>query len=265
MKKAVFFDIDGTLIDAPHGKPHISDASRTAIERLKKEGHYVFIASGRPFGFIDPKLVEVGFDGYVQMNGAVVTVHDDIIYEKSMPYETVKELRRMAEEAGADYDLQTPTCIYIQPRFEKLIAFYRWVQVPEGYWKHDFHPDDVKSVYKMEFATKSDQYDPALFERLTSLPDMTGVCDPNHGANLEIYSKLETKGTGILHALEYLGIPVEHSYAFGDGINDIEMMQTVGHPLVMGNAAKELLPLAEIVLPAVGEEGVAWGVEHCVL
>lgn len=265
MKKAVFFDIDGTLIDAPHGQSDISAASRAAIERLQREGHYVFIASGRPFGFIDPKIVEAGFDGFVQMNGAVVTVHGKCIYEKAIPFETIRELRRIAEEAGADYDLQTPECIYIRPSFHNLIAFYRWVQVPEGYWKYDFDPEDIKKVYKMEFATQSDRYEPSLFERLTSLPDMTGVRDPNHGANLEIYSKLETKGTGILHALEYLGIPVEHSYAFGDGINDMEMMRIVGHALVMGNAAKELLPLADTVLPTVAEEGVAWGVEHCVL
>ncbi|BEU87888.1 Cof-type HAD-IIB family hydrolase [Selenomonas sp. TAMA-11512] len=265
MKKAVFFDIDGTLIDAPHGKPDISPASRTAIKKLQREGHYVFIASGRPFGFINSTIVDVGFDGFVQMNGAVVTVHDEIVYEKAIPFATVKELRRIAAEAGADYDLQTPNYIYIQPTFTRLINFYRSIHVPEAYWRHDFDPEEIREVYKMEFTSQSDLFDQSLFDQFISLPNMTGVSDPNHGANIEIYSKLETKGSGIRHALDYLGIPIENSYAFSDGINDIEMMQTVGHSLVMGNAVKELLPLAETVLPTVAEEGVAWGIEHCVL
>jgi hydroxymethylpyrimidine pyrophosphatase-like HAD family hydrolase len=60
-------------------------------------------------------------------------------------------------------------------------------------------------------------------------------------------------------------IPVEASYAFGDGLNDLEMMDTVGTSLVMGNAGNELKAKADYVLPSVDEDGVADGIYRYIL
>ena len=62
MKKAVFFDIDGTLWD---NKQQIPDSTRKALLQLKKNGHYLFICSGRTRVFIpDEALLPLGFDGF---------------------------------------------------------------------------------------------------------------------------------------------------------------------------------------------------------
>ena len=79
--KAVFFDVDGTLIEGTHPdyryiRPKVSEA----IRKLQKQGHYVFIASGRSYAFLDEKIRNFGFDGFVLLNGAVIYFHDKIIY-----------------------------------------------------------------------------------------------------------------------------------------------------------------------------------------
>ena len=65
--------------------------------------------------------------------------------------------------------------------------------------------------------------------------------------------------------MEALAIPVRDSIAFGDGLNDIEMMQTVGTSVAMGNAQPEVKAFARYTVPGVDEDGVAWGISHLIL
>ena len=65
-KKAVFFDIDGTLINIMKGQTQIAPAVKKAIRALRAAGNCTFIASGRPYAYLDPELVQQDlFDGYV--------------------------------------------------------------------------------------------------------------------------------------------------------------------------------------------------------
>ena len=72
----------------------------------------------------------------------------------------------------------------------------------------------------------------------------------------ELYSKKNTKATGILTALKHLGIPVEQSYAFGDGKNDIEMLSIVGCGIAMGNAKDAVKERADLTCKSVEEDGI---------
>ena len=83
--------------------------------------------------------------------------------------------------------------------------------------------------------------------------------------SFEFYSKTNTKATGILKALEYLDIPLENSYAFGDGKNDIEMLSTVGCGIAMGNASDEVKSYAKKVTDTVHNDGIALEIEKFML
>ena len=120
-------------------------------------------------------------------------------------------------------------------------------------------------VYKIESKSDNPIHSDFYLDMIEHTPGMTGVLDPFHHSNLEFYSSVETKGTGILAVLKHLGISVEESYAFGDGLNDLEMMQTVGHAFVMGNAVDKLKPFAEKILPSVFDDGVAFGIDEYIL
>lgn len=80
----------------------------------------------------------------------------------------------------------------------------------------------------------------------------------------EIYLKRNTKAHGILKVLDILNIPIENSYAFGDGINDIEMLSTVGCGIAMGNASDEVKKYAHKVTESVHDDGVAVGIKEYV-
>ena len=71
--KAIFFDIDGTLIEGTHPDyRYMRENVQKAIRKLQEQGHYVFIASGRSLDFLDEKIRNFGFDGYVLLNGSVI-------------------------------------------------------------------------------------------------------------------------------------------------------------------------------------------------
>ena len=96
-KKAVFFDIDGTLINIMKGRTQIAPCD------LRAAGHCTFIACGRRYAYLEPELVQQDlFDGYVLMNGAVVLLGDKTIYKQMLPQKTVEEIAALSEQLGVE-------------------------------------------------------------------------------------------------------------------------------------------------------------------
>ncbi len=263
MKKAVFFDIDGTLIDVTRGQTHMKGVVRKALRSLQKAGHYVFLASGRPYAYLDAELLSFGFDGMVLMNGALVLMGDQVIFRDPLPKERVEEICRISEEHHLEYILQGVHHVYLRSEYRTLERFYTGLNISLDLFVRDFDLSKL-DIFKLEFLTEREDMGD-LYQQLLAMPGMTGITDPFHFKNLELYAAKNTKGSGILCALDYLGVPVESSYAFGDGLNDIEMLQTVGTGLAMGNGAPELKTVADHIVPSVRENGVAVGIASYIM
>lgn len=75
MKKAVFFDIDGTLIDCINGICEITPKVSKMIKNVQKNGDYAFIATGRPYALLYEHLLDFGFDGFILENGAHIMIN----------------------------------------------------------------------------------------------------------------------------------------------------------------------------------------------
>lgn len=263
-RKAIFFDIDGTLINIMQQRPQMTERTRQAIESLRRAGHRTLIASGRPFVYLDDELTTQGlFDGYVLMNGAAVFVDGRCVYEQSLPRALVQEIVALSEEHGVEYILQGPRQVYLRPEFHGLERFYRGIGIDTGRFVRSFSLENI-AVCKMEFLSFEAEGG-GVFRRLLAMPGLTGLMDPYHKKNMELYASDISKGSGILRALDALSIPVNDSIAFGDGLNDIEMMQTVGTGVAMGNARPEVKAVARYTVPSVDEDGVAWGISHLIL
>ena len=265
MNKAAFFDIDGTLIDVSTGMTEPSERVLAALQRAKDAGNYIFIASGRPIEFLDPAIMTVGFDGFVLMNGAVVLVGDKIVFDEPLDRAIVEELVGFGVAHGMEYIFESHPCVYLDKNFSLMDKFYRRIGIDVDRFVREFDWKKI-AVHKIEFV--SDRFDDEIkkfHERWLNSEELTGITDPFHNNNLELYSRKNTKGSGILHALEYLNIPIESSFAFGDGLNDLEMIRTVGCGCAMGNGNPKLKALAKHVVPGVHEDGVAVGIEKYIL
>jgi Cof subfamily protein (haloacid dehalogenase superfamily) len=261
MKKAIFFDIDGTLIDCLNGITDITPRVKKAIRALQAKGNYVFIASGRPYAFLNEAIRNFGFDGFVLTNGAHVKVKEECIYKESINKNSIKEVVHKFEQLNIQYILQGETYSYIKDEYKKLHSFYDSYSIPKIYLEGNFNYEEI-DIYKIEMLCD----DKKGIDYCLSLGN--GEYDYVHDiekGHFELYSKTNSKASGIKKVLDFLNIPIENSYAFGDGKNDIEMLSTVGCGIAMGNAHDYVKKYAKKVTDTVQNDGVAIEIEKFIL
>ena len=266
MRKAIFFDIDGTLIDMQGGIYEPTKKVGDALKKLQDAGHYIFIASGRPYAFIYSALKNFGFNGYVLSNGATVLVGDKVIFKHTLDKKIVREICDFAESENIEYVLEGHPNTYIRKNFTACEKFCNKIRVDLKNFVREFNLDET-DVCKLECLSDRDDLEnlDKAYKKILATEGMNGWADPFHYKSLEVYDKNISKATGILKALEYLNIDVKNSYAFGDGMNDVEMLQTVGTGFAMGTGKEDLKKVADYVVPSVHEDGVAFGVEKYIL
>lgn len=252
-KKIIFFDIDGTLFTSTIGK--VTDAVRDAIYQTRKLGHLCFIASGRPYGYIADNIKEIGFDGYVLANGANIKYKDQDLETRCMNYEDVKDLCFQLKEKNIEYVLQTSSYCYMSQNNKCLLEFYSQCNIDFKNFCFDYNEDEViKNTVKMEVWVKDKK---ELEYAVSCYGKFVYELHPDQHS-MEVYAKDVSKATGILDVLKELNISIDNSYCFGDGPNDVEMFETVAHPIAMGNAIDIIKEKAEEICLSIEEDGVAY-------
>lgn len=259
MKKAIFFDIDGTLIDCMKGISEITPKVKEVINRVKENGDYAFIATGRPYALLYENLLDFGFDGFILANGAHVIVNNETIYSEPIDKEFIKKLVREFEKSNLQYILQGETYSYLKDSCNEFYDYYDRIGVSRQYFRGKFNIDDI-DVHKLEVLCPNDDAVDLCISLIKSNPECDYFSSVNKKA-VEVYLKKNTKGTAILKVLDYLDIKLENTYAFGDGKNDIEMLLTVSCGIAMGNAHDEVKKYANKITDSIHNDGVAVGIE----
>ncbi|MGM9933602.1 HAD family hydrolase [uncultured Clostridium sp.] len=286
MKKAVFFDIDGTLLDSSNGADKMSPAVKKSIRELQEHDNYVFIASGRPYAFLCRDILDFGFDGFLLMNGSLIMLNEEnmknkyngiaeskyssscdsehskkILYKNPFDKNLLRKLIKVFEQYNIQYILQDEKYSYLNDSFSEMKKIYDYVGIPKDYIRNEYNLDDI-NVYKIEMFC----LDERSSEICRSLENEEFRYTYYDEFNLfELYSSKNTKASGIIKLLDYLDIDVENSYAFGDGRNDIEMLNTVGCGIAMGNASEDVKIHADRITEPVHQDGIALGIKNFIL
>lgn len=263
MRKVIFFDIDGTLINSWDGIMDITPKVKEAIKKVQAKGHYVFIATGRPYAFISDEIMNFGFDGLILANGAQVILNNKTLFTDKIDKAFVNKAVETFEELGMEYILEDEYYSYIKADYEEYYNFYLGVGASPQLVKREYDIDTIE-VQKIEMRCPTEEAYETCLDFIKAHPDY----DYWHSISakaFELYPRRNTKATGILRILKHLGIPVEDSYGFGDGKNDIEMLETVGYGIAMGNATDEVKQYAKAVTDTVHNDGVAIGIEKYIL
>lgn len=263
MKKAVFFDIDGTLINSHNGKQDISDRVKMALRNVQRKGHYIFIAMGRPYAFLNETIREFGFDGYILANGAHVRINRKNIHYKPLDKSFLKALATILDKRGIEYVLEDELNAYAFGHYEKMWPFYQNYGIFKEQFVLDYNLEQT-NTFKVEVLCETQEDLNDCIEFLKNHEAYT-YCHSLHPMRLEIYLKERDKAAGILEALSYLNIPIEQTYAFGDGTNDIEMLETIGCGIAMGNASDEVKKYANVITGTITNDWVSIGIEKYIL
>lgn len=266
MRKAVFFDIDGTILDAVGGIYHLTPRVREALKNLQSAGHLIFIATGRPLAFMQEEILNFGFDGLILNNGAIAVVGDEIIFHQDLPKDGIEKIRDLAVADNVEYIFESYPYTYCKKGFVAFENFFRRIGANQSLIVQDFDFEKI-SASKIECLTERTDTENinATYEKILATPNFKGWADPFHFKTLEIYSDTVSKATGIFKVLEHFDIPKENSFAFGDGVNDLEMVSQVGTGFAMATGSENLKRCAKFVVPSVHEDGAAVGIEKYIL
>lgn len=263
MKKAIFFDIDGTLINCVKGLMDLTPRVKEAIRDLQARGNYVFVATGRPYAFLSEAILNFGFDGFILTNGNQVMINNETLYRDSIDKSFIKHATQEFEKLNIQYILEDEYYSYMKAVYEDTYKFYESIGVSRKLIKDEYDLETI-NVQKIEMRCPDKESTKKCLDFIHQHPEYD-YWHSMHDMAFEIYPKRNTKATGILKVLEYLHIPIEESYAFGDGKNDIEMLETVGCGIAMGNASDEVKQYAKEITDTVDQDGVAVGIAKYVL
>ena len=260
MKKAIFFDVDGTLIDCMNGMKDMSISVKQAIRKVQENGDYVFISTGRPYALLDEKILNFGFDGFILANGAHVIINNETIHSEPIEKEFIKGIVNELENNNIEYVLQSELYSYMKESCKEFYDYYDKIGISRTYFKDTFNVEEI-DVHKLEMLCPSEEIKELCLNLIKTNPECDYFSSVNKSA-VEVYLKKNTKGTAILKAIEYLDVKIENTYAFGDGKNDIEMLSTVGCGIAMGNASDEVKKYSNKITDTVQNDGVAKGIEQ---
>lgn len=254
MSKALFFDIDGTLVSF---KTHaIPDSARKAIKQLREKGHKVFIATGRPKLLIN-NLGDLEFDGFITMNGAhCFTLKEGDIYRAVIPKEDIERL--ISYFSTHDYPF---VCIsdndwFITHCNEAVEEICRLIEIGTP----PIAPIETarnKEVLEMMGYFPKEMDDDIFNHVLTHCNTLRW-----HPLFSDIVQKGVSKSTGIDKVIAHYNIKLEDTIAFGDGGNDIPMLKHAGIGIAMGNASERVQSAADFVTDTVDNDGIAQALKH---
>ena len=234
-----FIDIDDTLM--VHGR--VSVKNRNALRFAREKGHKIFINTARSYGIVPEKIKRLRVDGFVTALGCNVKYRKKEIYSAKMPLEESAEILDYFTETNRILHLEgdnvflsnTEEGVPVVRAGSELLKKYPDENIPKFFIPHVLTDKEQKYL-----AEKYNFY--------------------QHKTYAEFCLKGNSKATGIKRVMDYLGMDMSRSVAMGDSLNDLEMLETAGISVAMGDGVEEVKAAADIVTWPAGEGGVADGI-----
>lgn len=259
MKKAVFFDIDGTLWGQDM---HVPESAAGAIRLLRRRGNYAFLCSGRSRAAICAKeLFDIGFDGILAGCGTYIEYAGEVVFERKLSAAELAELIGIFEKYEAPVVIEGRHCLYADlAQFQQNAYILLLKQilgerfVPLLAKTGDYDANKMTAYLVKGGQSRLQQELGGRYELLFHTPEI-----------IEVLPKGFSKAGGIEWICGYLHLAREDTYAFGDSVNDVEMLRYAGHGIAMGNATKIAKEAADYVTDELRADGILNGLKHFAL
>lgn len=253
MKKCmIFFDIDGTLLNDDKKLP---GSTKKAVHRLQELGHEVAIATGRaPFMFKNLRD-ELGIQTFVSFNGSYVVCNGKPVFVNPLDQEELKSMANYAAENNNPIIFENHEKMYqsveSHPHIEEGIGSLKIADKPvyhPHYYKNNQIYQSLLFCNENEEAVYRNQFRKFEFVRW-------------HEYSVDVMPAGGSKAKGIEALIQHLNIPLDRVYAFGDGLNDIQMLSFVKNSIAMGNAEEQVKEAAKYVTDHVDDDGILKGLQ----
>lgn len=270
-QRLLFLDIDGTLTEP--GKNVPPDSALEAVRWAQAKGHKAVLCSGRNHVMLSP-LLQYGFDGVISSAGGCIEYGGEMVYDCPMTPEQQERVLSVFAESGVYRTIGSRHHSYTDEGFKEFLAentqfqanseLLRWrVQLESELDIRPMAEYDGEPIYGLVFMSRGLE---RLRRPMEVLQDEFHFCIQDTDAcgivNGELMNKAFNKGLALQRLCRHLDVSVEDTVAFGDSMNDLELLQAAGFSVCMGNGSAGLKEVADLVCPPVGEDGLHWAFEH---
>jgi Cof subfamily protein (haloacid dehalogenase superfamily) len=285
MIKLLALDLDGTVLNS---RGEVSGRNLKALRDAEESGVYVTIATGRRFRDAQPVAFRLGLNAPIITHNGTLIKHAETLETVSVRLiepETVKEILAVGRGFGADpmlsCDPHSKGTLYYDRVSDDNFPLQKYLD-----WSRKLHGEggDASIVHTESLEKIADQVE-------TIHISFSGHCEPMSHLQIMLSTELgdkakilatvypqanftlldvlppeASKGFGLCNLAQSLGLRSENVMAMGDNFNDLEMLEYAGTPVIMGNAAPELLENEEYSQTLSNDEdGVALAIEKYIL
>ncbi|ATP41308.1 HAD family hydrolase [Solibacillus sp. R5-41] len=250
--KIVFFDVDGTLINYEDG--YISASTKNAIQILKNKGIKLVVATGRPLSMCQ-ELKDLGIDTFITANGAYTKHQNQVIHKIPLAKHIVRSVKEVADENKQSLSFFTEELtmnkIHNPTTFQAMSETLSLLEYPkineenvneEIYLMCLYAGEEIVRKYEIQFPELT-------FQRW-------------HPYIVNVLQEEVSKSIAVKEVLKYFNIHSSEAIAFGDGDNDIDMLESVGYGISMGNGSEKLKNIADFVTKKSNEDGIEFALQH---
>lgn len=251
---AFFFDFDNTLYS--HATKTITENTKKALAELIRRGHKVIIASGRGMEALELFKKELGFlpETLILMNGQIVLMGEEIVYENHISLKELDGLFDTARRHGIAYGGYCREGVVVSEINERVEAVWRDFSAPL--------PMVNKNCEKEQHIYQAHLYITEGERELFGREIETYIPNWSHEYLVNLIHRSTGKAKGIRSCLEKWGISEKNVYAFGDGYNDMDMIEAAGHGVAVRGGFEPLERAAEYITGRPEEEGICQALRH---
>lgn len=268
-RKIIFLDVDGTLCN---DKGLVPESAAIAVKEARKNGHLIYLCTGRSKAELYDFIMDIGFDGVIGAGGGYVQVGDEMLYHMKVSKENVKHLVDFFNKNSVNFYIESNGGLYASenliPQLEKCIygdiendpiARERKEKNPDHFIEalilgEDLYRNDVNKACFLEPTNISFEDIKKEFENEFEVIHCTVPAFGDNSGELGVPGV--HKATAIEKLINHLNISKENTIAMGDGMNDAEMFNYCALSIAMGNAKPGLKDIADEITDTHDEGGI---------
>ena len=255
----VFFDIDGTIIS--DDEKHIVPLSAiNAIQAARKNGHLMYINTGRTIMNIEAELRNIGFDGYVCGCGTYIECGGKVLLNCTVPKPLCREIAQLVYECDMTPIYERSDSFFIDKRLREIGGFpalkmrfkTQGKDISRDVMEEDFGFDKMVAWYDEK--SNLEKFKRGIEQEFDYIDRGYGFC--------ELAVKGFSKATGIKAVCAHHNIPISEACAIGDSLNDLPMLMAVPNSVAMGGSSEELKKKSAFVTRDLYDDGIEYALKH---